>query len=330
MDYRQLGESELRVSVVALGAWAIGGLFWGGSDERDSIAAIQKSIDLGVTTIDTAPIYGCGRSEDIVGKAIAGRRNQVQLLTKFGLRWDDQEGTFFFDIQDADGKAYQVYRQATKKWVIRECEESLRRLRTDYIDLYQHHWPDPKVPVEETFAAIERLLRDGKILAAGVCNYSPEQMSAARRIVPLVSNQPPYSMVQRDIETGVLPYCRENGIGVVVYSPLQLGLLTGKVTAGREFPATDIRSRNPFFKTENRRRVLEFLEQIRPIAETHKATLAQLVINWTIQQPGVTAALVGARNPAQAEENAGAARFRLSPEEIAHINSHLAYLKLDL
>jgi aryl-alcohol dehydrogenase-like predicted oxidoreductase len=330
MEYRQLGESELRVSVVALGAWAIGGLFWGGTDEHDSIAAIRKSIDLGVTTIDTAPIYGCGRSEEIVGKAIAGRRDQVQLLTKFGLRWDDEEGTFYFDIQDADGKSYRVFRQATKKWVIRECEESLRRLGTDYIDLYQHHWPDPKVPVEETFEAIERLLRDGKILAAGVCNYSQDQISAARRIVPLVSNQPPYSMVRRDIELGVLPYCRENGMGVIVYSPLQLGLLTGKVTGEREFSATDIRSRSPFFKTENRRRVLAFLDKIEPIARLHKATLAQLVINWTIQQPGVTAALVGARNPVQAEENAGAARFRLSSEEIAHINGHLADLKLDL
>jgi aryl-alcohol dehydrogenase-like predicted oxidoreductase len=246
------------------------------------------------------------------------------------MRRDDEGGTFYFDIQDADGRSYQVYRQATKKWVIRECEESLRRLRTDYIDLYQHHWPDPKVPVDETFEAIERLLRDGKILAAGVCNYSPEQMAVARKIVLLVSNQPPYSMVRRDIEMDVLPYCRENGMGVLVYSPLQLGLLTGKVTEDRKFPATDIRSRSPFFKPGNRRRVLEFLDSIRPIANAHKATLAQLVINWTIHQPGVTAALVGARNPAQAEENAAAVGFRLSIEEIGRITTQLADLKLDL
>jgi aryl-alcohol dehydrogenase-like predicted oxidoreductase len=330
MEYRQLGQSELKVSVVTLGAWAIGGLFWGGTDEQDSIAAIRKSIELGVTTIDTAPIYGCGRSEEIVGKAIAGRRSKVQLLTKFGLRWDDEGGTFYFDIQDADGREYKVYRQATRKWVIRECEESLRRLRTDYIDLYQHHWPDPKIPVDETFEAVDRLLRDGKILAAGVCNYSPEQMAAARKIVPLVSDQPPYSMVQRDIEKDILPYCRENGMGVVVYSPLQLGLLSGKVTPEREFPATDIRSRSPYFKPENRKRVLEFLDKIRPIAQAHKATVAQVVINWTTHQPGVTAALVGARNPAQAEENAAADGFRLSPEEISRINAELAELKLDL
>ncbi len=330
MEYRQLGQSELKVSTVTLGAWAIGGLFWGGTDERDSIAAIKKSIDLGVTTIDTAPMYGCGRSEEIVGKAIAGRRSQVQLFTKFGLRWDDEEGSFYFDIQDADGREYKVFRLATKKSVIHECEESLRRLRTDYIDLYQHHWPDPRIPVDETFEAIERLLRDGKILAAGVCNYSPELMAAASKIVPLISNQPPYSMVRRDIEMDVLPYCRENKMGVIVYSPLQMGLLTGKVTPDRQFSATDIRSRSPYFKPENRRRVLDFLEKVRPIAQAHKATLAQVVINWTIQQPGITAALVGARNPAQAEENAAATRFRLSHEEISSINANLSDLKLDL
>jgi len=330
MEYRNLGQSELKVSAVTLGAWAIGGLFWGGTDERDSIAAIQKSIDLGVTSIDTAPAYGCGRSEEIVGKAIKGRRNQVQLFTKFGLRWDDEEGTFYFEIRDADGRSYKIFRQATKKWVIRECEESLRRLGTDYIDLYQHHWPDPKVPVDETFEGVERLLQDGKILAAGVCNYSPELMAAAGKIVPLVSCQPPYSMVRRDIEKDVLPYCREKGMGVIVYSPMQLGLLTGKVAEDRQFPDTDIRSRSPYFKPGNRRLVLEFLENIRPVANQHKATLAQLVINWTIHQPGVTAALVGARNPAQAEENAGAARFKLSVEEIERINARLANLKLDL
>ncbi len=330
MEYRNLGQSELKVSAVTLGAWAIGGLFWGGTDERDAVAAIQKSIDLGVTSIDTAPAYGCGRSEEIVGKAIKDRRNQVQLFTKFGLRWDDESGTFYFAINDADGRSYKIYRQATKKWVIRECEESLRRLGTDYIDLYQHHWPDPAVPVDDTFEGVERLLQDGKILAAGVCNYSPEQMAAASKIVPLVSCQPPFSMVRRDIEQDVLPYCRENGMGVVVYSPMQLGLLTGKVTMERVFPETDIRSRSPYFKPENRKRVLEFLDKLKPIAARHKATLAQLVINWTIHQPGITAALVGARNPAQAGENAGAVKFKLSSEEMARINSELANLKLEL
>ncbi len=330
MEYRNLGQSELKTSAVTLGAWAIGGLFWGGTDEGDSVAAIQRSIDLGVTSIDTAPMYGCGRSEEIVGKAVKGRRQQVQLFTKYGLRWDDESGTFYFDITDADGRSYKVFRQASKKWVIRECEESLRRLGTDYIDLYQHHWPDPKVPVDDTFEGIERLLQDGKILAAGVCNYSPEQMTAASKIVPLVSCQPPYSMVRRDIEKDILPYCREQGMGVIVYSPLQLGLLTGKVAVDRVFPETDIRSRSPHFKPENRRRVLEFLDKIRPVATAHKATVAQLVINWTIHQPGVTAALVGARNPAQAEENAAATRFKLTADEIGRINTHLADLKLDL
>ena len=309
MEYRQLGQSDLKVSAVTLGAWAIGGLFWGGTDEQQSIEAIQASIDAGVTTIDTAPVYGCGKSEEIVGKAIKGRRHEVQILTKFGLRWDIDKGTEHFDVEQPEGGQVRIHKFTGKASIIEECENSLRRLGIDEIDLYQQHWPDPGIHPEEAFAAVEKLLRDGKIRAAGVCNHSPEQMEAVRAVFPIVSNQPPFSMVRRDIEQDVIPYCQAGGLGVIVYSPMQLGLLTGKVTMDREFPPSDVRSRSPYFKPENRRRVLDFLARIQPIADDHGVTLAQLVVNWTIHRPGITAALVGARNPRQARENAGAAAF---------------------
>jgi aryl-alcohol dehydrogenase-like predicted oxidoreductase len=329
MDYRSLGNSDLKVSAVTFGAWAIGGLFWGGADERDAIAAIQRSIDEGVTTIDTAPIYGCGASEEVIGKAIRGRRDKVQILTKFGLRWDTDQGTHYFDLTAPDGSPVRVHKLSSRQSVIRECEESLTRLGVDVIDLYQHHWPDPAFPIEETFAAVDQLLRDGKIRHAGVSNYTIEQMQAARRIVPIVSNQPPYSMVRREIEEDILPWCLGNGLGVLVYSPMQMGLLTGKVTEDRDFPPTDIRSRNNLFSRENRRRVNAFLDKLRPIAQAHDASLANVVIDWTIRRPGVTAALVGARNEWQAAENARGGVIALDADEIATIDRELADLWLE-
>jgi len=330
MEYRKLGRSNVEVSVVTLGAWAVGGWMWGGTDDEAAIAGIQKAVDLGMTSIDTAPVYGFGHSEQIVGRAVKGRRDDVQLLTKFGVRWDTEKGTHPVQSALPDGTPVTIRRYAGRESVIEECERSLKRLGTDHIDLYQHHWPDPDTPIEETMEALDRLLKQGKIRAAGVSNYSPEQMAEAQWVVPLASSQPPYSMIRRDIEDDVLPYCREHGIAVLVYSPLQGGILTGKVTIDREFPETDLRHNSPYYTKGNRRRVLDFLEKMRPIAEAHEATLAQTVINWTIHQPGITAALVGVRNPAQAEENAAAAAFRLTEEETGHINDLLKGLKLEL
>ncbi len=330
MQLRPLGSSNVHVTPVALGAWAIGGWLWGGTDDAKAVAGIQRAIDLGMTTLDTAAMYGMGHSERIVGEAVRGRRDKVQVLTKFGLRWDLAKGTEYFDTTDADGRPLKVYKYGGAESVREECDRSLRRLGVDVLDLYQHHWPDPSTPIEETMGACARLQEQGKIRAVGVSNYTPEMMDEARKIVPLASNQPPYSMLRRDIEADVVPYCREHGIGILVYSPLQQGLLTGKVTMDREFPADDLRSRNRYFQPENRRRVLEFLDAIRPIAEAHGATLAQLVINWTIHRPGITAALVGVRNPQQAEENAGAAAFTLTSEETARINARLDALELEL
>ena len=329
MQYRQLGNSDLKISVVTLGAWAIGGLFWGGTDEKESIEAIQRSIDEGVTTIDTAPIYGCGLSEEIVGKAIKGRRDKVQLLTKFGLRWDTAEGTHYFDLDAPDGRKVTVHKIASREWVIRECEECLRRLGVETIDLFQHHWPDPKYPVDETFEAIDRLKRDGKIRYAGVSNYNVEQLEKVTKVADIVSLQPPFSMVRRNSQKDVIPWCREHGLGVIVYSPLQMGLLTGKVTEDRVFPPTDVRSSNPLFSPENRRRINAFLDRLRPIADRHNASVANVVIAWTVRQPGITAALVGARNAKQASENARGGVIELDMEEMRAIDKDLEELQLE-
>jgi aryl-alcohol dehydrogenase-like predicted oxidoreductase len=330
MEYRRLGASDVQISAVTFGAWAIGGLFWGGADEKDAIDAIHASLDRGVTSIDTAPVYGAGRSERLVGKAIAGRRDRVQILTKFGMRWDSEEGAPYFEIDDVDGTHYQIKKLATRGSVIEECEASLRRLGTDHIDLLQHHTMAPATPVEETFEAVQQLIRDGKVRAAGVSNYTVEGMERASAVVKIASDQPPYSMLRRAIEDDVLPYCRRNSIGAIVYSPLQLGLLSGKVGLDRTFPKTDVRHDSPYFTKENRRRVLAFLDSIRPIAEAHGATLAQLVINWTARRPGITAALVGARNRAQALENAGALDFTLTDREMKVLDEKVDALKLEL
>lgn len=330
MEYRQLGGSDLKVSAVTLGTWAIGGWMWGGTDERAAVGAIQQAIDVGMTSVDTAPMYGFGLAEEIVGKALAGRRDRVQVLTKFGMRWDLEEGQLWFRTTTFEGKEVPVYRCAKARSVIEECERSLKRLGVDVIDLYQCHWRDNTTEVAETMEAVAKLLKAGKIRAAGVSNFTVEEIDAAREVVPLASDQPPYSMVKRDIEADIVPYCVQNDVGLVVYSPLQLGLLSGKLTMEREFTGDDQRRGSPYFRPGNRRKIIDFLEGIRPIAEEHNATVAQLVINWTIHRPGITAALVGARNPQQAAENAMAAEFTLTEDQTAQINQRLDALELDL
>ncbi len=330
MIYRRLGTSDLEVSAVTFGTWAIGGWMWGPSDDDAAVAAIEKAIDVGVTTIDTAAIYGTGHSEEIVGRAVAGKRDKVQVLTKFGQNWWSDEGEFFFETPDRDGRHVKVYRNSRRESVIQECERSLKRLGTDYIDLYQCHWRDHTRPVEEPMAAMDKLLKDGKIRAGGVSNFTVEEIAAAREVFPLASDQPPYSMLSRGAEKDVLPYCLENDVGVLVYSPLHRGLLTGKVTMDRTFHEKDLRRRDGRFKPENRKRVLAFLDRIRPIAEAHDATLAQIVINWTIHRAGITAALVGARSPQQVEENATAADIRLSEDEMSRITEEVDQVELEL
>jgi aryl-alcohol dehydrogenase-like predicted oxidoreductase len=329
MEYRQLGESGISVSAITFGAWAIGGWMWGGAERKDAVEAIRASYDHGVTSIDTAPIYGQGLSEEIVGEALQGLpRDKVQILTKYGMRWDLKKGEFSFKSQDNEGNPLEVYKYAGKDSIIQECEDSLRRLRTDYIDLYQIHWPDSTTPIAETMEAVDSLLKQGKIRAAGVCNYNVEQMQTAERSIRLASNQVPYSMVNRGIEAGVLPYCIEHKKAILAYSPLQRGLLTGKIRPWHQFGEGDTRAGSKFFKDENVTRINAILDSLRPLAELKKATLSQLVIRWTLERPGITIALVGARDAGQAIQNAEAIRVKLSPVEIAFIDQQLEGLEL--
>ncbi|MFO7897565.1 MAG: aldo/keto reductase [Planctomycetota bacterium] len=319
METRRLGGSELDVTVIGLGCWVMGGWMWGGADDEQSIAAVRAALDGGCRLVDTAPVYGQGRSEEVVGRALEGRRDEVVLATKCGLVWDERGGRKHF--VDPEGRT--IYHNLSAASVKQECDESLRRLRTDVIDLYQCHWPDAGVPHEETMTALVELKDEGKIRAIGVSNYTAEMMGECLEVAPLASVQPQYNMLDRSIEDELLPFCREHGIGVIAYSPLARGLLTGKVTMDREFEEGDHRAGRPWFQPRNRRRVLAFLDEIRPIAEKHDATLAQLAANWVIRQDGVTTAICGARRPEQAEENIRAADFVLTDEELAAIRRHL-------
>ena len=329
MERRKLGKSNVSASVITFGAWAIGGWMWGGADRKEAIDAIRVSYDLGVTSIDTAPAYGHGLSEEIVGEAIRGiDRGKVQILTKYGLRWDTDEGEFYFKTKDNSGNDLNMHKFASKESIVKEVEASLKRLNTDYIDLYQIHWADPTTPVSETMEVMERLIEQGKIKAAGVCNYSAALMKDASKYVLLASNQIPYSMLRRDNEKEVIPYAMKHNIAIIVYSPLQKGLLTGKMKPGYHFNDGDSRRNESNYTDKNLKRVGSFLKKLKPLAESKSATLAQLVIRWTLQQPGITIVLVGARNPKQAIENAGAIEFKLSKEEINFINNQLSKVEL--
>ena len=319
MKHRRVGTSELELPVVTFGAWAIGGLFWGGSDDAASIDAMKAAIDNGVDAIDTAPGYGCGHSERLVGQAIKGQRDRVKILTKCGLRWDSTEGEYFFTVGAPDGSEVVVYKNVKADSIAYECEQSLRDLGIDMIDLYQIHWPSDSAPAEETMAAVMKLKEQGKIRHIGVSNHNAEQLTEASRFAPVVSNQIKYNLLERDVESDPLPACRNIGVGVICYSPMAMGLLTGKVTMDRTFPDTDVRSGKEWFRAANRRRVLDALAKVRPIADAHGATLAQLSAAWVIAQEGITSALIGARNAKQAVENAAAGRIALRPEELTTI-----------
>ena len=321
MVYRQLGASDLQLPVVSFGAWAIGGWMWGGTDDQAAIRAIQRGIDLGVTCVDTAPAYGMGHSEEVVGKAIRGRQDEVVIATKCGLRWDLDEGQFFFYTKDNAGKDLAIHRNLKAGSIKYECEQSLRRLGVDTIDLYQCHWPDSTTPIAETMGALLELQREGKIRAIGVSNFTPGMMAECLKAGQIDSDQPPYNALERGIESDVLPFCVEHNIGVLAYSPIAQGLLTGKVTLDRVFPEGDVRRNKPWFKPGNLRRLLDMLEKVKPIAEGHGATLAQIFIAWTAAQRGITSVLVGARNDSQVAENAKAGALKLSAGELQNIRS---------
>lgn len=316
MELRKLGQSEVKVTPMAFGAWAIGGWMWGGAEESAAIRAIKAAFNAGITTIDTAPVYGFGKSEELVGQAMQGiPRDQYQILTKFGMNWKTEQGEYYFDTVDNDGNPFRMFKWAAKEKIIQECEDSLQRLKTDYIDLYQIHWPDATTPISETFEAVQRLIEQGKVRAAGVCNYQAAQVAEALNTIQLASNQVPYSMVNRHIEKEIVPQALQNEIGIIAYSPLQRGLLTGKIKPGHHFNDGDTRAGNVYYTPENITRTQALLQEIKPIAEEHQVTLAQLVINWTMQQPAVACVLVGARDENQVNDNAKALNFTLSPAE---------------
>jgi len=321
MQYRKLGNSDLNVPVISFGAWAAGGWLWGGPDDDNAVRAMESAIDLGITCIDTAPAYGMGHSEHLVGKAVRGKRDRVVIATKCGLRWDCTDGERYFDTIDNEGKALTLYRNLRPESIRYECEQSLQRMNIDCIDLYQCHWPDSTTPIDETMGALLDLQAQGKIRAIGVSNFTADMMVQCLQTGTIASDQPPYSALTRGAEVEVLPFCRAHGIGVLAYSPLAQGLLTGKVPADRTFPENDMRSRKPLFTQENRAKVMDLLEKVKPIAAEHNATLGQVFLAWTVAQPGMTSALAGARTEAQVAENAGAGDLELRDDEIAAIRS---------
>lgn len=314
MMTRSLGPSGIEASAVGLGTWAIGGWMWGGTDDAAAEDAIRAALDEGVTLIDTAPAYGLGHAEEVVGRAIRGRRDSVVLATKCGLVWHATRGPYFFTQADRP-----VHRDLSPAAIRHEVEASLRRLGTDRIDLYITHWQDPTVPISDTVGALEDLRAAGKIRAFAASNTSPADVEAYRAAGPIAAVQEEYSMVARRIEATHLPLCRDAGIAVMGYSVLGLGLLSGRISAGRTFAGDDQRRDDPRFGPDSLARVERLMAVIRPIADGHGASPSQVVIAWTLSRPGLTHALCGARNPAQARDNAAAGRLRLAGDEIATI-----------
>jgi aryl-alcohol dehydrogenase-like predicted oxidoreductase len=328
MEYRKLGSSDLELSTITYGAFAIGGTMWGGNEKKDSIDSIHASIDHGVTTIDTAPFYGFGLSEEMIGEALKSQdRSKVQLLTKFGLVWDGSnngKGDFFFDADD-NGKKVPVYKYSSKENVIKEIEESLKRLQTDYIDLLQIHWPDLTTPISETMEAVETLIQQGKIRAFGVSNYSIPQIQEAQKTVQIASNQVAYSMLNRKIETDLIPFTVAENIGIIAYSPMERGLLTGKYFTDSKLKEND--HRNGYFGQFDLQKVKTLVEELSSLANAKHISISQLVLRWTSLQKGIAVVLAGARNAEQAISNAKALDFDLSVSELEFINQAISKLE---
>jgi methylglyoxal reductase len=334
MKYRSLGKSGIDASVVGFGAWAIGGWMWGGTKKNDPDGAIRAAVDHGINLIDTAPMYGYGRSEELVGQALKGLRDQVVLATKCGMVWYQKEGEKFFEAneqgraQSDDENKVEVYINLRPAMIRYEIEESLRRLKTDRIDLYQTHWQDSTTKTEDVMAELMKLKQEGKIRAIGCSNATIEQMKRYQAMGQLDSDQEQYSMLQRQHEAGNLPFCRESNIAFLAYSPMALGILSGKIGPDHEFGEGDVRRDNPWYKKENRPKVDTLLDVVRSIAEDKGVTVAQTVIAWTLEQPGCTHALVGARNRDQGIANAKAGEVELTEEEIRAIRQVVDQTKL--
>ncbi|AQT67257.1 General stress protein 69 [Anaerohalosphaera lusitana] len=310
MKTRQLGDTDLKLTTIGLGTWAIGGSWqfgWGHQDDQDSIGAIVDAVEKGINWIDTAPIYGCGHSEEIVGKALKETRQNPIIATKCGLLWDDKRRKH--NNLDADS-------------IMKECHDSLKRLGISTIDLYQMHWPQPDRKIEEAWEAMAKLKKKGDVRHIGVSNFSVPQLKRIMQIEKPASLQPPYSMIDRSIEQEILPFCGENDIGVVCYSPMQKGLLTGKYTPEKigKLPPDDHRHRDSDFAQPKLDIHLELVEKLKPIAQRNHATLAQLAIAWVFNQPHVTSAIVGARKPHQVDDNVKAGSWEISEQDMQEIS----------
>lgn len=331
MIVRRLGNSDLEVTPVILGTWALGGWLWGGTEKNQPIAAINTAIDSGVNCIDTAPVYGFGLSEELVGQAIKNKREKVLIATKCGLVWDGRPGgEFFFASKDNDGKDLDIFKNLTKNSIIAECEASLQRLGVEVIDLYQCHWPDGNTPIEETIEGLEILKEQGKIREYGVSNFNAELTAEMlEKGGKPVSNQLKFSFLSRETMDEDIPFCEQKNIGVICYSPLEMGLLTGKITLETTFPEGDTRSGRAWFRPENRKPVIEALAKIEKLAEKNNASSAQLIIAATTMLPGITGAIVGARDEKQALVNSQAGEINIPVEDLKSVKAIFANLSLD-
>ena len=310
MEYTMISGTEMKVSRIAQGTWAIGGWMWGGTDERESIRTIHAALDKGINLIDTAPVYGFGVSEEIVGKAIAarGHREKVFIATKVGLEWHNGS----------------VTRNSSPARIRKEVQDSLRRLRTDYIDIYQVHWPDLAVPIEETALAMHILLKEGLIRAVGVSNYSPEQMDRFMTVSELHTVQPPYNLFERQIDRDVLPFVREKNLSAFAYGPLCRGLLTGTMRLDTKFTGDDLRLSDPKFQPPRFAQYLNAVQQLDDLAQKrYGKRVMDLAVRWVLDQPGIAAALWGARHPEELDAVAGTLDWKLDADALAAIDQIL-------
>lgn len=312
MKYVQFGKTDMEVSRVVFGTWVTGGWAWGGSDESESIRAIIRAFELGINFIDTAPVYGFGLSEEIVGRAIQqwGRRDDIVLATKCGLEWDDRQ--------------IHIRRNSSPERIRFEAEQSLKRLGVDCIDLYQVHWPDSDTPFESTMAALEKLRDEGKIRYIGLSNFNVDQIEACLKATTVSSLQPPFNVFERGSEKELLPFCESHELGTLVYGGLCRGLLTGKFTGDEKFPKGDLRRGDPKFKPDKFKQYVKAVNAMKKIAADYGKSMAQFALRWALQQAGVTTVIAGARTSAQLEDNVGISGWSITPEDLKKVDEILA------
>lgn len=308
MERIRFGKTDLDVSPIVLGTWVTGGWAWGGADEDTSVGALLKAFELGINFVDTAPVYGFGKSESLVGRAIRewGRRDELVVATKCGLEWDEKE---------------RISRNSSPQRITKEVDDSLSRLGVDKIDLYQIHWPDSNTPFESSMETLSKLQEAGKIRYLGLSNFNASQIETCLEHGPVVSLQPPFNLFERGAGLELLPFCREHGIATLVYGGLCRGMLTGKFKGDEQFPRGDLRRADPKFKPDRFRQYVKAVDDLKKIAASYGKSVAQFALRWALQQPGVTAVIAGARTAAQVEDNAGVAGWRIEPGDLAKVET---------